>query len=44
MKLFYDVDRLRIAGKAWQVRAKLRELAAHRITLKDFLHQQQADS
>jgi hypothetical protein len=39
-----DVDRgdacIRMSGKAWQIRAKLREWSKHPITLEQFLARQ----
>ncbi|GAB7386188.1 hypothetical protein BSNK01_00230 [Bacillaceae bacterium] len=37
MKTYYGPNRLRLVGKAWQIRAKLRRLARHPLTVKALL-------
>lgn len=37
MKMEMGNGRLRIVGKAWQVRARLRQLASHSLTLSELL-------
>lgn len=37
MKMELGNGRLRIVGKAWQVRARLRQLANHSLTLSELL-------
>ncbi|PRX39949.1 uncharacterized protein DUF3936 [Planifilum fimeticola] len=38
MKMEMGNGRLRIVGKAWQVRARLRQLASHSLTLSELLN------
>ncbi|WP_124727245.1 Z-ring formation inhibitor MciZ [Staphylospora marina] len=38
MKIDVDSHGLRVTGKAWQVRACLRSLATHPLTLKEYLN------
>ena len=37
MMIIRDKQSLRISGKGWEVRAKLRELSKSEITLQDYL-------
>lgn len=40
MQIDLSPNGMRIRGKAWEVRAKLRDLAQSNISLHDFLHRQ----
>jgi hypothetical protein len=37
MIIHHQPNGIRLTGKAWQIRAWLRQLARHRLTLKQFL-------
>lgn len=41
MKTYIDDHRLRIVGKSWEVRAKIRELAKTGLTVQQFIELQQ---
>jgi hypothetical protein len=38
MKIDLDASGLRVTGKAWEVRACLRMMAGHPLTLKEYLN------
>jgi hypothetical protein len=44
MKLYMSENQLRLVGKSWQIRAKLRELARSPITLQQLLSQSKKKS
>ncbi|MBO8170605.1 MAG: Z-ring formation inhibitor MciZ [Bacillaceae bacterium] len=39
MKAYYHFNQLRLVGKGWEIKNKLREWARHPMTLKSFLDQ-----
>ena len=43
MKIYCAENGLRIAGKCWEVRAKLRQLATSPLTVQEWLNQQLLD-